>query len=119
MRIHIIIIPCTQKTFVHHQNDVVKQDADDEAKSETVYEYVLKRLIRGLGSERQSSRQGFFMCLVQVLKAAPTGPEEVCRQVMGLAETLLSSAGSKAEEGSLCCGRIMAMASLLRSGMVS
>ena len=101
------------------QADGADEDDSKPAEEETVFEYVLKRLIRGLASERQSSRQGFFMCLVQVLKSASLGKAEVCEKVMELTDNLLSTAGSKAEEGSLCCGRIMAMAALLRSAVVS
>lgn len=35
-------------------------------------EYALKRLVRGLGSSRESARQGFVTCLCELLIAVPS-----------------------------------------------
>jgi DNA polymerase phi len=45
----------------------------DEVQGSSVdSEYALKRLVRGLGSSRDSARQGFVTCLCELLKSTPT-----------------------------------------------
>ena len=77
----------------------------------------MKRLVRGLGSNRASARQGFFVALVQVLKDNPSSVS--WKSVNEVINDTLTQKGSKSEEGEFMTGQILAHGALLRSGTLT
>ena len=77
----------------------VKKDTDDEGKEG---KYVLKRLLRGLSSTNQNSRQGFFACLCEFLRQNDVVYEEVLEAV----KTVLKVTGSKSEEAEFLLAQV-------------
>ena len=75
--------------------------------------YTLKRLIKGLASPLESSRQAFFVCLVEFLRQNATSYKELSSEAE---ETFKASGSSKGEEGLYLLGKIMANIALLRAG---
>jgi len=90
----------------------VKKDTDDEGKEG---KYVLKRLLRGLSSTNQNSRQGFFACLCEFLRQNDVVYEEVLEAV----KTVLKVTGSKSEEAEFLLAQLLAHTALLRSEKAS
>ena len=74
--------------------------------------YSLQRLVRGLSAERDSSKRGYFVCLVELLRQH----EDVTfKDVTNVIDKTLNLHGSKSEEGSTVCGKILAYGAVLRS----
>ena len=84
------------------------------ANNPTEADYTMKRLIRGLASPVESSRQGFFICLVEFLRQHPVEYQTVQQEV----KEILKVCGSKGEESLYLLGQILADIALLRSGAV-
>ena len=76
--------------------------------------YTLKRLLRGLASPLESSRQSFFVCLVEFLRQNLVDYDKVSQE---LRETLKVS-GTQGEESLYLLGQILADVALLRAGRV-
>jgi len=78
-------------------------------------EYALKRLVRGLGSSRESARQGFVTCLTALLVAAPAVPTAT---VLALIDEHTKVTGSLkgAEERDFMFGKLFGYLALARSG---
>ena len=78
-------------------------------------DYSLKRLLRGLASPVETSRNNFFVCLVEFLRQN--------RQELGNVQQELKQSlrltGSKGEESVFLLGQILAYVALLRSGTVT
>lgn len=53
----------------------------------------MRRLVRGLASNRESARQGFFLCLVEVVRQGQ-GQEDMVQKVMELAKEELGHKGA-------------------------
>jgi len=90
----------------------VKKDNDDEGKEG---KYALRRLLRGLSSTNQNSRQGFFICLCEFLRQN----EVTYGEVMDCVKTVLKVTGSKSEEAEFLLAQLLAHTALLRSEKAS
>ena len=78
-------------------------------------DYALKRLVRGLGSSRESARQGFVTCLTSLLVAAPAVPTAT---VIALIDEHTRVTGSLkgAEERDFMFGKLFGYLALARAG---
>ena len=77
--------------------------------------YTLKRLLRGLASPLESSRQSFFVCLVEFLRQNSVDYDNVSQEMR---ETLKVSGGTQGEESLYLLGQILADVALLRAERV-
>ena len=55
-------------------------------------EYVLTRLVRGLASNRESARKGFFMTLVEIIRN--NNKDDIVEKVRRLADSILKVKGA-------------------------
>jgi len=76
--------------------------------------YSLKRLVRGLASPLETSRQSFFVCLVEFLRQNKMEYSFVKKEI----KEALKATGSKGEESLFLLGQILSDIALLRSGLV-
>ncbi|XP_011297827.1 DNA polymerase V [Fopius arisanus] len=92
-----------------------QQKSDDPESKEL--DYSLRRLIRGLGGSRLSSRRGFYATLTAYLKLHP---ETEVNSLLETMETELKSSGhnSKSENADIFMGRILFCGSLIRSKLL-
>jgi len=90
----------------------VKKNNDDEGKEG---KYALKRLLRGLSSTNQNSRQGFFICFCEFLRQNDVTYGEVMESV----KTVLKVTGSKSEEAEFLLAQLLTHTALLRSEKAS
>ena len=75
--------------------------------------YIMKRLLRGLASPVETSRQGFFICLVEFFRLNKMEASKLNSEI----KTTLKVTGSKGEESLLLLGQILANVALLRAGV--
>ena len=75
----------------------------------------MKRLLRGLASPLESSRQSFFVCLVEFLRQNSVDYDNVSQEMR---ETLKVSGGTQGEESLYLLGQILADVALLRAERV-
>ena len=100
----------TNASRVDASSKILKQLASNP--SEVVY--ILKRLLRGLASPQETSRQGFYICLVEFLRQNKFESAKLNSEIK---ETLKVSKGSKGEESLFLLGQILANVALLRAGV--
>jgi DNA polymerase phi len=77
--------------------------------------YACSRLIRGLGSGRDSARKGYYSAFVAFLYKFDTFPMQDIFDIMNK-ELEMGKFSSKGEEGEVCSGRVLACGAILRSG---
>ncbi|XP_071453092.1 myb-binding protein 1A [Hetaerina americana] len=89
------------------------KNADDEEKSEV--NYVLERLIRGVGASRNNSRTGYFAALVSMLRLFPGIP---VKDVIELVKKELNKGKhvSKGEAADIHMGQVLVYGAIIRSG---
>jgi len=87
------------------------------AEHPTENDYMMKRLLLGLVSTSDASRQSYFVCLVEFLRQREIGYEKVHQFVQGNLRPTGSM--SKGEESSFIFARVLADMAVLRSGIVS
>ncbi|EGD82451.1 hypothetical protein PTSG_11965 [Salpingoeca rosetta] len=89
-----------------------EQQAEDELSPDT--EYSLKRLVRGMGSNRKAARQGFGIVLTELLATVHQIP---IQKVIGMVESVHkpSSSASGAEKRECQYGRLFSYGALIRS----
>jgi hypothetical protein len=77
--------------------------------------YALKRLVRGLASTNDGSRQGYFLALTEVLQRFPNARTADVAARVGEAMAV-TAATPRAEARNLYMGRVFATAALARAG---
>ncbi|XP_069136083.1 myb-binding protein 1A-like protein [Argopecten irradians] len=108
---------CTVKTtrLLLKKLETSQKDYDAIGKD---LKYTLRRLIKGVSSNRKSARQGFSVALCQVLrKFAVISTEKVLALVTKHLQ--LSKKDGKAETGSILLGRAMVYLALIQSGRLA
>nr|CAD7597551.1 unnamed protein product [Timema genevievae] len=88
---------------------------EHENGSSTEVEYVLKRLIRGMGSSRANSRNGFFSVLVALLSTVKSMKVSDILNLVKKHLCITSNIG-KTEEAEIYTGQILVFGALIRSG---
>ena len=100
------------KARVEAASKLVKQTSLDPSEAS----YTLTRLIKGLASPLEGTRQSYFVCLVEFLRQTGTSFKELSTRAE---ETLKASSCSKSEEGLYFLGLILSNIALLRAGTVT
>jgi len=83
-------------------------------------EYTVKRLVRGVGSSREGSRQGFSAALTEVLRDFPESQFTSLEHVVSLIQTELNitSSAKAQEERDVLFGRLFSYLALVRSSRI-
>nr|CAD7452334.1 unnamed protein product [Timema tahoe] len=100
---------------MEQRNYNMELQVEHENGSSTEVEYVLKRLIRGMGSSRANSRNGFFSVLVALLSTVKSMKVSDILNLVKKHLCITSNIG-KTEEAEIYTGQILVFGALIRSG---
>ncbi|KAF4530902.1 hypothetical protein B566_EDAN017817 [Ephemera danica] len=92
-------------------NHLSKKGQDEVSKES---QYACGRLIRGLGSGRDTARKGYYAAFVSFLFHFPSFPIQEVFDIINK-ELEVGKFCSKGEEGEVCCGRVLAFGAVIRS----
>ena len=86
--------------------------------------YCVRRCVQGLASSQETSRSGFFICLVEVLRfyseSSALSSPSIIKEVLSISEEVLNIGNtSKSEEGEYICGKIFCLAAIIRSDLLA
>lgn len=90
----------------------LSQKGQDEVSKES--QYACGRLIRGLGSGRDTARKGYYAAFTAFLFHFPSFPIQEVFDIINK-ELEVGKFCSKGEEGEVCCGRVLAFGAVIRS----
>lgn len=86
------------------------------AKSELDVGYAITRLVKGLAGSTNESRQGYFVCLTELMRQSEVGFKKVAKQVA--ANLKIGGTLSKGEEADFLVAQLLAYTAMLRAGVV-